>query len=101
MGFREYFLEQADFADSAYDSGFRINCRMGATAAIDALAAIWETDFPGDAKSLAQELGGKPPASIRMARFVRRFTEDPRCYVARPMASRGPYPLRTRWQEVG
>lgn len=95
VGFREYFLEQADFADDAHERGLRINCHMAATAAIDALAAIWESDFPGEAKVLQRDAGGKPPASVRMARFVSRFTRDERaervavirfCEDARPYA---------------
>jgi hypothetical protein len=78
MGFREYFLTHAELADDLYTAGHHINCYMTATAAIDALAAIWETDFLDESVALRREFGGSVPASARMARFVRRFSGDPK-----------------------
>jgi len=79
MGFREYFAEHADLADALYQSGHTLICYVTATAAIDALAAIWLTDFPTDAANMRTEFGGTPPSAVRMARFVRRFAAgDPR-----------------------
>ena len=97
MGFLEYFQAQADVADDLYDRGFRINCHMGATASLDALAAIWEADFPADAAQLSRFFGGSTPAAARLSRFVWRFTQDLRaetvavirfCEDAVPYASR-------------
>lgn len=78
MGFREYFNAQADIADELYQTDHAINCYMTATAAIDALAEIWESDFPEEAQALSREFGGTVPSSVRMARFVRKFAADPR-----------------------
>jgi hypothetical protein len=77
MGFREYFNAQADVADELYRNDHTINCYITATAAIDALAEIWKSDFPAEAQALSREFGGTVPSSIRMARFVRKFAADP------------------------
>jgi anti-sigma factor RsiW len=78
MGFREYFNAQADVADELYRNDHTINCYITATAAIDALAEIWKSDFPAEAQALSRKFGGRVPSSIRMAGFVRKFAADPR-----------------------
>lgn len=78
MGFREHFTTQADLADELYRSHREINCYITATTAIDALAEIWQSDFPMDAGALSREVGGSVPGSIRVSRFVRQFASDPR-----------------------
>jgi hypothetical protein len=78
MGFSEYFLTHADLADELHTAGCFLNSYMTATAAIDALAAIWETDFPEESATLQREFGGTVPPSVRMARFVMKFSNDPR-----------------------
>lgn len=78
MSFRDYFNAQADVADELYRNDHTINCYMTATAAIDALAEIWQSDFPADATALRREFSGTVPPAIRMARFVREFAADPR-----------------------
>lgn len=78
MGFRDYFNAQADLADELWRANHAINCYITATAAIDALAEIWKSDFPAEAQALSREFGGTVPPSIRMARFVRKFAADPR-----------------------
>lgn len=78
MGFRDYFNAQAHLADELYRNHHPINCYITATAAIDALAEIWESDFPEEAQALSREFGGTVPGSIRMARFIRKFAADPK-----------------------
>lgn len=78
MGFREYFKTQATLADELYEHGYKINCYITATAAIDALSEIWKSDFPAEAAALDAQFGGKAPSAVRMGRFVRRFSGDDR-----------------------
>jgi hypothetical protein len=79
MGFRDYFNKQADLADELWRTNRAINCYITATAAIDALAELWQSDFPAEAQALSTEFGGgKVPSSVRMARFVRKFAADSR-----------------------
>jgi hypothetical protein len=72
--FEAYFYQRATVADGLTDLGWALDACTLAAAAIDALASIWLGDFPEQAALISAELGGALPASIRLTRFVKRFS---------------------------
>ncbi len=74
--FEHYFYKRAQLADQMALAGHVNDSHTLATASLDALAEIWLHDFPDTKNSLEIELGGKVPASIRLARFLKHFVVD-------------------------
>jgi hypothetical protein len=77
--FEHYFYKRAQLADDLATSGFLEDARILSAASLDALAEIWLNDFPDEKRNLESELGGRVPSSIRLARFLKKFSpNDPR-----------------------
>jgi hypothetical protein len=77
--FENYFYKRAQLADEIASQGHENDANTLAIASLDALAEIWLHDFPDINKKFEIELGGKVPASIRLARFLKHFVvDDPR-----------------------
>jgi hypothetical protein len=70
MGFREYFDTQANIAEDLCNRKFVLNACITSTRCLDALAEIWQHDFPADALALRQAFGGSVPGAARLSRFV-------------------------------
>lgn len=71
--FERHFHGRAELAEELQQRGFSVDANIVAATALDALAEVWLHDFQGERTAMEQELGGKVPPSIRMARFVKRF----------------------------
>lgn len=68
-----FFHRKADLIDELAQAGRRDEVTILATTALDALGAVWFSDFPEVESSMKQECGGKPPLSLRMARLMATF----------------------------
>ncbi|OUL22311.1 hypothetical protein [Nostoc sp. 106C] len=68
--FEHYFYEHAQWLEEAWSV---TAANTLATSYLDALAEIWLRDFPDAKKKLEKDNSGKPPASIRLARFLKQF----------------------------
>jgi hypothetical protein len=74
--FEYYFYKRAQVAEELADSGAVVDAYILTTASLDALAAIWLSDFPNDQKDMKKEQGGSIPASIRLTRFLKKFAPN-------------------------